>query len=355
MADTDTDTVARARGKFSDEGLYSIGTRYAPLGNWKPLLENETSLPTSWSAAIIHVRLFFHCVRVWLQIFWRATLLKMSFSHSLFFFIIIILSFVFFPFLFSFFFFFNLFCFRQFLWFSSLFSFSFPFFPFLLFFFSFYLSIYPSIHPPDNGQFSVPQKRRIRERSNNIYSPPSFEETYEIFPSAASSACLLSLRNDTLSPFFFNIFLFFSSSIVPRDRESLLKFRIACKYFQISNSFKKKKEEKDHERSWSRKDREVLFVYLFFFFVSLFFDKFSKFSSKSAKIVARTRANVNEDRRDPRDTLPFSQQPHVYHPRLSLGLLLLLSMRIFNIFPLFIYFFLSRVSCYFRFFFFFPH
>lgn len=103
-------------------------------------------------------------------------------------------------------------------------------------------------------------------------------------------------------------------------------------------------------------ERSRGFICLFiFFFVSLFFDKFSKFSSKSAKIVARTRANVNEDRRDPRDTLPFSQQPHVYHPRLSLGLLLLLSMRIFNIFPLFIYFFLSRVSCYFRFFFFFPH
>lgn len=101
-------------------------------------------------------------------------------------------------------------------------------------------------------------------------------------------------------------------------------------------------------------ERSRGFICLFiFFFVSLFFDKFSKFSSKSAKIVARTRANVNEDRRDPRDTLPFSQQPHVYHPRLSLGLLLLLSMRIFNIFPLFIYFFLSRVSCYFRFFFFF--
>lgn len=190
-------------------------------------------------------------------------------SRILFFFLLLLffLSSFFLPFSFPlFFFFFNLFCFRQFLWFSSLFSFSFPFFPFLLFFFSFYLSIYPSIHPPDNGQFSVPQKRRIRERSNNIYSPPSFEETYEIFPSAASSACLLSLRNDTLSPFFFNIFLFFSSSIVPRDRESLLKFRIACKYFQISNSFKKKKEEKDHERSWSRKDREVLFIYFFFRF-----------------------------------------------------------------------------------------
>ena len=165
-------------------------------------------------------------------------------------------------------FFFNLFCFRQFLWFSSLFSFSFPFFPFLLFFFSFYLSIYPSIHPPDNGQFSVPQKRRIRERSNNIYSPPSFEETYEIFPSAASSACLLSLRNDTLSPFFFNIFLFFcnSSSIVPRDRESLLKFKIACKYFQISSSFKIFRKEKRRKGSWSRKDREVLFIYFFFRF-----------------------------------------------------------------------------------------
>lgn len=211
-------------------------------------------------------------------------------SRILFFFLLLLffLSSFFLPFSFPlFFFFFNLFCFRQFLWFSSLFSFSFPFFPFLLFFFSFYLSIYPSIHPPDNGQFSVPQKRRIRERSNNIYSPPSFEETYEIFPSAASSACLLSLRNDTLSPFFFNIFLFFSSSIVPRDRESLLKFRIACKYFQISNSFKKKKEEKDHERSWSRKDREVLFVYLFFF-------SFPSFSTNSRNFLQNPRRSSRE-------------------------------------------------------------
>lgn len=146
MADTDT---ARARGKFSDEGLYSIGTRYAPLGNWKPLLENETSLPTSWSAAIIHVRLFFHCVRVWLQIFWRATLLKMSFSHSLFFFIIIILSFVFFPsiFLSSFLFFFQSLLFSPvsliflaLFFFLSFLSFS----PFLFFFLSIYLSIHPS-------------------------------------------------------------------------------------------------------------------------------------------------------------------------------------------------------------------
>lgn len=82
----------RIRGKFSDDG-YSADTRDAPLGNWKPLLENETSLPTSWSAAIIHVRFFFHCVRVWLQVF-RATLLKMSFSHSLVS-LFIVLSFVF--------------------------------------------------------------------------------------------------------------------------------------------------------------------------------------------------------------------------------------------------------------------
>lgn len=211
-------------------------------------------------------------------------------------------------------FFFNLFCFRQFLWFSSLFSFSFPFFPFLLFFFSFYLSIYPSIHLPDNGQFSVPQKRRIRERSNNIYSPPSFEETYEIFPSAASSACLLSLRNDTLSPFFFNIFLFF---LIDRSSRSRISFKIQnrvqifsnFKFFQNFSQRKKKKRIMVEERSRG-------FIYLFFFsFPSFSRNKFSKFSSKSAKIVARTRANVNEDRRDPRDTLPFSQQPHVYHPR----------------------------------------
>lgn len=106
-------------------------------------------------------------------------------------------------------------------------------------------------------------------------------------------------------------------------------------------------------------ERSRGFICLFiFFFVSLFFDKFSKFSSKSAKIVARTRANVNEDRRDPRDTLPFSQQPHVYHPRLSLGLLLLLSMRIFNIFPsrLFIYFIFFYLEFHVTLdFFFFPH
>lgn len=65
----------------SDGGDF-VGTRYAPLGNWKPLLENETSLPTSWSAAIIHVRLFLHCVRVWLQIF-RATSLKVFLALSL--------------------------------------------------------------------------------------------------------------------------------------------------------------------------------------------------------------------------------------------------------------------------------
>lgn len=51
-----------SRQIFEQNFPYSVGTRYAPLGNWKPLLENETSLPTSWSAAIIHVRLFFHCV-----------------------------------------------------------------------------------------------------------------------------------------------------------------------------------------------------------------------------------------------------------------------------------------------------
>lgn len=54
--------------------------------------------------------------------------------------------------------------------------------------------------------------------------------------------------------------------------------------------------------------------HLFFFFC--FFLSFStnlEIFFKFAKIVARTRANVNEDRRDPRNTLPFSQQPHVYH------------------------------------------
>ena len=66
----------------NSDGGDSVGTRYAPLGNWKPLLENETSLPTSWSAAIIHVRLFLHCVRVWLQIF-RATSLKVFLALSL--------------------------------------------------------------------------------------------------------------------------------------------------------------------------------------------------------------------------------------------------------------------------------
>lgn len=66
----------------NSDGGDSVGTRYAPLGNWKPLLENETSLPTSWSAAIIHVRLFLHCVRVWLQVF-RATSLKVFFALSL--------------------------------------------------------------------------------------------------------------------------------------------------------------------------------------------------------------------------------------------------------------------------------
>lgn len=139
------DTWHELEANFQTKG-YSIGTRYAPLGNWKPLLENETSLPTSWSAAIIHVRLFFHCVRVWLQIFWRATLLKMSFSHSLVslffflsFFIIIIPSFVFFL-LFSFPLFFLSFVFASFSDFPRSFLFSFLSF-FLFSFFFFYLSI----------------------------------------------------------------------------------------------------------------------------------------------------------------------------------------------------------------------
>lgn len=265
MADTDT---ARARGKFSDEGLYSIGTRYAPLGNWKPLLENETSLPTSWSAAIIHVRLFFHCVRVWLQIFWRATLLKMSFSHSLFFFIIIILSFVFFPFLFSFlfsFFFSISFVFASFSDFPR--SFLFPFLSFL-FSFSFFLSIYLSIHPSiprtmdnfrsprrdgfANGRIISILPRRSRKRMKFFHRLP------------LQLACFL--LETILFLLSFLIFFFFSSSIVPRDRESLLKFRIACKYFQISNSFKIFRKEKRRKGSWSRKDREVLFIYFFFRF-----------------------------------------------------------------------------------------
>ena len=159
MADTDT---ARARGKFSDEGLYSIGTRYAPLGNWKPLLENETSLPTSWSAAIIHVRLFFHCVRVWLQIFWRATLLKMSFSHSLFFLLLLFFlsSFFLSSFLSSFLFFFQSLLFSPvsliflaLFFFLSFLSFS----PFLFFFLSIYLSIHPSI-PRTMDNFRSPRR-----------------------------------------------------------------------------------------------------------------------------------------------------------------------------------------------------
>lgn len=184
MADTDT---ARARGKFSDEGLYSIGTRYAPLGNWKPLLENETSLPTSWSAAIIHVRLFFHCVRVWLQIFWRATLLKMSFSHSLFFFLLLLLFFLSSFFLSSFlsFFFQSLLfspvslIFLALFFFLSFLSFS-PFF----FFLSIYLSIHPSIprtmdnfRPPRrdgfaNGRIISILPRRSRKRMKFFHRLP---------------------------------------------------------------------------------------------------------------------------------------------------------------------------------------
>lgn len=209
-------------------------------------------------------------------------------SRILFFFLLLLffLSSFFLPFSFPlFFFFFNLFCFRQFLWFSSLFSFSFPFFPFLLFFFSFYLSIYPSIHPPDNGQFSVPQKRRIRERSNNIYSPPSFEETYEIFPSAASSACLLSLRNDTLSPFFFNIFLFF---LIDRSSRSRISFKIQnrvqifsnFKFFQNFSQRKKKKRIMVEERSRG-------FIYLFFF-------SFPSFSTNSRNFLQNPRRSSRE-------------------------------------------------------------
>lgn len=53
--------------------------------------------------------------------------------------------------------------------------------------------------------------------------------------------------------------------------------------------------------------------HLFFFCFFLSFSTNLEIFFKFAKIVARTRANVNEDRRDPRNTLPFSQQPHVYH------------------------------------------
>lgn len=50
--------------------------------------------------------------------------------------------------------------------------------------------------------------------------------------------------------------------------------------------------------------------HLFFFCFFLSFSTNLEIFFKFAKIVARTRANVNEDRRDPRNTLPFSQQPH---------------------------------------------
>lgn len=274
-------------------------------------------------------------------------------SRILFFFLLLLffLSSFFLPFSFPlFFFFFNLFCFRQFLWFSSLFSFSFPFFPFLLFFFSFYLSIYPSIHPPDNGQFSVPQKRRIRERSNNIYSPPSFEETYEIFPSAASSACLLSLRNDTLSPFFFNIFLFF---LIDRSSRSRISFKIQnrvqifsnFKFFQNFSQRKKKKRIMVEERSRG-------FIYLFFF-------SFPSFSTNSRNFLQNPRRSSRErvqtwtktgGIQETRSLSPNNptfiirdclSDYYYYYRCVSLTSFLYLSI-----------FFLSRVSRYFRFFFF---
>lgn len=280
-------------------------------------------------------------------------------SRILFFFLLLLffLSSFFLPFSFPlFFFFFNLFCFRQFLWFSSLFSFSFPFFPFLLFFFSFYLSIYPSIHPPDNGQFSVPQKRRIRERSNNIYSPPSFEETYEIFPSAASSACLLSLRNDTLSPFFFNIFLFF---LIDRSSRSRISFKIQnrvqifsnFKFFQNFSQRKKKKRIMVEERSRG-------FIYLFFF-------SFPSFSTNSRNFLQNPRRSSRERVQTwtktggIQETRSLSPNNPTFIIRdFSLGLLLLLSMRIFNIFPsrLFIYFIFFYLEFHVTLdFFFFPH
>lgn len=274
-------------------------------------------------------------------------------SRILFFFLLLLffLSSFFLPFSFPlFFFFFNLFCFRQFLWFSSLFSFSFPFFPFLLFFFSFYLSIYPSIHLPDNGQFSVPQKRRIRERSNNIYSPPSFEETYEIFPSAASSACLLSLRNDTLSPFFFNIFLFF---LIDRSSRSRISFKIQnrvqifsnFKFFQNFSQRKKKKRIMVEERSRG-------FIYLFFF-------SFPSFSTNSRNFLQNPRRSSRErvqtwtktgGIQETRSLSPNNptfiirdclSDYYYYYRCVSLTSFLYLSI-----------FFLSRVSRYFRFFFF---
>lgn len=345
------DTWHELEANFQTKG-YSIGTRYAPLGNWKPLLENETSLPTSWSAAIIHVRLFFHCVRVWLQIFWRATLLKMSFSHSL-------VSLFFFPFFFFFYYyysffrvfpsiflssFFSLFCFRQFFWFSSLFSFFFPFFfPFFLFFFL-------SIYPPDNGQFSVPRRYWFANgRSVEYLFSPVVRGNVWIFPSAASSACLVS---------FLILFLFFFFAIPHRSfleiENYLLKFGIENEdrarifFFKIFH----KEKKKNHERSWSFEERSRGFIYFFFVFFLSFSINLEIFF-KFAKIVARTRANVNEDRRDPRNTLPFSQQPHrirdclsdnyyYYYGCVSLTSFLHVYLSIF-------FFFLSRFSYYFFF------
>lgn len=126
-----------------------------------------------------------------------------------------------------------------------------------------------------------------------------------------SIGCLFSLPR-----FFFNSFSFFcnSSSIVPRDRELSLKIRDRKRGSRANIFFqnfpqRKKKESRTMMVVRGKIARFHLFFFCFFLSFSTNLEIFFKF----AKIVARTRANVNEDRRDPRNTLPFSQQPHVYH------------------------------------------
>ena len=159
-------SVERAGGKFSGRRLgfrrYAV---YAPLGNWKPLLENETSLPTSWSAAIIHVRLFLPlCSGRGCRSSARRCWKCLSRGLSFLFFVVLLFSF---PFLFLFRLFpsmrafFFLFCFRQFLW----------LFPSFLFLFLCLFSIHLPARPLSPGSWTIsssPKTRVTHERSRNV-------------------------------------------------------------------------------------------------------------------------------------------------------------------------------------------
>lgn len=164
-----------------------------------------------------------------------------------------------------------------------------------------------------------------------------------------SIGCLFSLPR-----FFFNSFSFFffcnSSSIVPRDRELSLKIRDRKRGSRANIFFQNFPQRKKKEsRTMMVVRGKIARFYLFFFlFFSLFFNK------------SRNFLQIREDRRENACKRERRQEGSKKHapflpttpcvssdPRLSLGqLLLLLWMRIFNIFPsrLFIYIFFFFIS-----------